>query len=118
MTAFLSTTLVFPISPGSPTAGPRRECFDVTITDDSLVENTESFSLLLQEDTFSSNTGAKISPNLTEIFILDEDGKLAMCPYFSCYVQHSLNTCYLEQHKLVSFIVEEIVRILCSSSSS
>ena len=98
--AFLSISLVFPSSPGSPTAGPRRECFDVTITDDDTLENTESFSLLLQEDTFTSQTGAIISPNLTEIFILDADGILAICPYFSCYFQHSLNTSHLEQHEL------------------
>ena len=72
--AFLSTILVIPSSPGSPTAGPRRECFDVAITDDDLLEDTKSFSLLLQEDTFASQTGAIISPNLTEIFILDDDG--------------------------------------------
>ena len=81
--AFLSSILVFPSSPGSPTAGPRRECFDVTITDDDTLENTESFSLLLQEDVFRPQTGAIISPNRTEIFILDEDGILAMCPYFN-----------------------------------
>ena len=72
--AFLSIVLVFPSSKGSPTAGPRRECFDVTITDDNLPEKTESFSLLLQEDTFASQTGAIINPNKTNIFILDNDG--------------------------------------------
>ena len=72
MTAFL---LVFPSSPGSPTAGPRRECFDVTITDDDSIEITESFSLLLQEDRYGQ-TGAIIHPNRTDIIILDDDGIL------------------------------------------
>ena len=58
----------------SPTAGPRRECFNVTITDDNLFENTESFSLLLQEDIFGPHTGAIIHPNRTDIIILDNDG--------------------------------------------
>ena len=81
LTEFLSISLIFPSSPGSPTAGPRRECFDVAITIDNTLENTESFSLFLQEDIFTSQTGAIISPNLTEIFILDEDGILKY--YFS-----------------------------------
>ena len=74
--AFLSITVVFPSSPRSPTAGPRRECFDVAITDDDILENTESFSLLLQEDKFGQQTGATINPNQTEIFILDDDGNV------------------------------------------
>ena len=76
LTEFLSISLVFPNSPGSPTAGPRRECFNVAITDDDLLEDIESFSLLLQEDMFISQTGATINPNLTEVFILDEDGNI------------------------------------------
>ena len=85
--AFLSIPLVIPSSPGSPTAGPRRECFNVTITDDNLFENTESFSLLLQEDIFGQQTGATINPNRTDIFILDdEDGIFSNVPIFSCYV--------------------------------
>ena len=78
LTAFLSTPLEFLSSPGSPTAGPRRKCFNVTITGNDLVENTESFSLLLQEDIFGQQTGATINPNRTEIFILDEDGILTI----------------------------------------
>ena len=70
LTAFLSILLVFPSSPGS---GPRRECFDVSIANDNLVENTESFSLLLQEDIFSQQTGATINPNQASVFILDDD---------------------------------------------
>ena len=76
LTAFLSIILVFPSSPGSPTAGPRRECFDVTITDDDSIENTESFSLLLLEDFFSSQTGVIIHLDRTDIIILDDDGIL------------------------------------------
>ena len=48
-------------------------CFDVTITNDDLVENTESFSLLLQEERFGSQTGAIINPNQAAIFILDDN---------------------------------------------
>ena len=97
MTAFLSTPLVFPSSPGSPTAGPRRGCFDVTITSDDLLENTESFSLLLQEDIFSQQTGATINPNRIEIFILDREGNFCNVPILfqllcSAFVEHLLRT--------------------------
>ena len=71
---FLSISLVIPSSPGSPTAGPHRKCFDVTITNDDLVENTESFSLLLQEDRYGPQTGVTINPNQTDIFILEDNG--------------------------------------------
>ena len=103
--AFLSISLVVPSSKGSFTdPQPRRVCFDVTITDDDTLENTESFSLLLQEDVFTSQTGAIINRNRTEIFILDEDGILI---YFSnvsiLQLLCSLNTCYLEQHELVCY---------------
>ena len=70
----LSIYLEIPRSVGSSTAGPRRVCFHSTIINDDLFENTESFSLLLQEDTFSSQTGVTIIPNRTNIFILDDDG--------------------------------------------
>ena len=73
LVAFLSISLVFPRSPGSPTAGPRRECFDVTITDDNTPENTESFSLLLREDIFGPQTGAIIEPNRLDVFIVDDN---------------------------------------------
>ena len=90
LTEHLSISLVFPSSPGSPTAGPRRECFNVAITDDDLLENTESFSLLLQEDIFGQQTGATINPNLTEVFILDEDGA---SKYFSNVLIFQLLLC-------------------------
>ena len=71
--AFLSVPLVFSSSPGSPTAGPRKKCFTVSITNDNMDESTESFSLLLQEDIFTPQTGATINPNQASVFILDDD---------------------------------------------
>ena len=94
MRELLSISLLFPSSPGSPTAGPRRECFDVTITDDNLFENTESFSLLLQEDIFAQQTGATINPNQTEILILDDDG---IFKYFSNVPIFQLCSAFLEK---------------------
>ena len=85
LTPFLSISLEIPSSPGSPTAGPRRECFDVTITNDDTLENTESFSLLLQEDVFGPQTGVVINPNRTDIFILDHNGILKSSPYYFTY---------------------------------
>ena len=58
-----SISLVLPSSPESPTTGPHRECFDVTITDNNF-ENTESF-FSIQEDTSASQIGAIITHNQT-----------------------------------------------------
>ena len=81
---FLSISKQFPSSQGSPTAGPRRECFTVSITDDNITENTETFFLFMQEDTFLSHTGAIIDSDQTEVTIWDDDGIFLMyIPLFS-----------------------------------
>jgi len=61
--------------PGLPGETSRRECFDVFITNDMLYENVESFTLILFLDTFVMQSGVIVQPNVTEIFIIDEDGK-------------------------------------------
>ena len=53
----------------------RRECFFVLITDDDFYESTESFTVLLELDLFIYQTGVRVDPPVTEIFILDNDGK-------------------------------------------
>ena len=53
----------------------RRECFFVSITDDDLYENTESFTILLALDSFFLQSGVRVDPPVTEIFIIDNDGK-------------------------------------------
>ena len=53
----------------------RRDCFDVSITDDNLYENTESFNVVLELDTFTPQSGVRVDPSITEIFIIDNDGK-------------------------------------------
>ena len=50
---------------------PRRQCFDVDITDDDISEDTESFRVLLAIDPFKIQEVFKVSPAMTEIFILD-----------------------------------------------
>ena len=53
---------------------PRRQCFNVIITDDDISEDTESFRVLLALDPFEMLEGIEISPAVTKIFILDSDG--------------------------------------------
>ncbi len=60
--------------PSTTSTSPRRECFGITIRDDDIDEDTESFTvnLALAEGT----SGVIVYPNITEIFILDDDGNL------------------------------------------
>lgn len=52
----------------------RRECFDISITNDLLPEDSESFTVILELDnTFVLQTGITVQPNTTEIFIVDSD---------------------------------------------
>ena len=53
----------------------RSICFDVFIVDDLLYEDVESFNISLELDTFIAQSGIRVDPSLTEIFILDNDGK-------------------------------------------
>ena len=53
----------------------RNICFDVFIIDDLLYEDVESFNISLELDTFVPQSGIRVNPSLTEIFILDNDGK-------------------------------------------
>ncbi len=58
--------------PSTTSTNLRRECFGITIRDDDIDEDTEFFTvnLALAEGT----SGVIIYPNITEIFILDDDG--------------------------------------------
>ena len=54
----------------------RRECFNVTITNDILVEGSEEFSLLLFEDPFTQPPPSTLFyASSATITILDQDGK-------------------------------------------
>ena len=62
-----------PASPESPME--RKSCFNVQITDDTLYEATESFTLSAQ--LFDPDqTGIVVQPNITEVKILDDDGEI------------------------------------------
>ena len=50
-----------------------RQCFNVTITDDSVLEDTERFNLNLS--LASGTVPVEIIPDSSEVEILDEDGK-------------------------------------------
>jgi hypothetical protein len=53
---------------------PRQNCFNVRITDDDIGENMESFTVILELDTFVMQSGIIVSPNITTIVIEDNDG--------------------------------------------
>ena len=64
----------------SPPNTLRRQCYDLSISDDGLAEGIESFTVVLRLDnSFGLQTGVIVQPNSTEIFILDgdEDEELA-----------------------------------------
>ena len=65
----------------------RRDCFNVSITDDNFHENTESFDILLELDTFTPQSGVIVDPSITEIFIIDNDGK-SLCYKHSKFSLH------------------------------
>ena len=66
---------IFSFSSGLPGETPRRQCFNIRITDDELYENVESFTLILFLDTFDGiQSGILVEPNVTEIFVLSDDG--------------------------------------------
>lgn len=57
-------------------AGGRRECFSLIIADDELYEeDLESFTVLLRLESFVMQSGILIQPNVSEIFIEDDDGE-------------------------------------------
>ena len=53
----------------------RRDCFNVFITDDIFYESTESFTVVLEMDALTEQSGIGVDPPITEIFIIDNDGK-------------------------------------------
>ena len=53
----------------------RTDCFNVTITNDTIYEIDESFTLVLRQDPFSSpSSSILIQPDNTTVTILDESG--------------------------------------------
>ena len=58
---FIGINEAFTISPGE------RRCFDITIVDDSVVEYTEGFSVML------SNAVAKTTSGVINVYIVDND---------------------------------------------
>ena len=54
----------------------RTFCLIVPITDDDLPEDVESFTVILRPE--AQQSGVIVRPNVTEIFIQDNDGMLAI----------------------------------------
>ena len=53
----------------------RRQSFPVTINDDELLESIEDFNLELRFDPFVTQpTGVKLNPNVSTVYIEDDDG--------------------------------------------
>ena len=53
----------------------RRQCFNVTIRDDSVPENDETFTVTIEHDTDAPSPSITVEPNLVTITIVDRDGK-------------------------------------------
>lgn len=74
----------------------RRDCFLVRITDDDLVEGEEQFSLRILPDPFSPPPiNTVLSPNMSIISIIDQDGK----PFnvsMLCRLKHDSQFAYAE----------------------
>ena len=64
-----------PLVPFTSDPSTHRQCFNVTIIDDEVLEDTESFtlSLTLAE---GSTVPVVVSPNVSEVEIIDQDSKL------------------------------------------
>ena len=54
-----------------------RQCFNVNITDDLILEDTESFSLTLT--LADGNVPVMVIPDSSEVEIQDKDGKPSIC---------------------------------------
>ncbi len=66
----------FPLTQFAAQTLPRRECFDVVITDDSTLENEEEFYIdLFLDGLFGSQERTRITLNSTTIRIIDDSGK-------------------------------------------
>ena len=58
-------------------AGETRADFNVTIIDDNVIENTESFQLLLSIPNNLTSKGVQVGPNAeATVTIMDNDGEL------------------------------------------
>ena len=55
-----------------------RQCFNVTIIDDRILEDNETFSLRLSQ-AGNSSVPVIIHPNVSTIKIVDDDCKLKIC---------------------------------------
>ena len=53
-----------------------RQCFNVTITDDLVLEDTERFSLTLT--LAEGNVPVVVDPDISEVEIIDDDGLLSV----------------------------------------
>ena len=51
----------------------RRQSFNVTIVNDSTIENTENFTLELRLDPFDTTSNVLLTPNVSMVSIIDDD---------------------------------------------
>ena len=71
-----SSVIIFPESPAN-FPSQRRMCFDIGILDDTFLEDEELFNLFMVSQLA---TGVLISPNVTRIRIVDDDGTYTLHP--------------------------------------
>ena len=64
------------------TGNTSRLSFQVTIIDDEMFESLEEFKLELRFDSFYPQpSGVKLQPNLSAVYILDNDSTISHCMY-------------------------------------
>ena len=61
----------------------RRRCFNVTVINDDVSEQIESFYVYLElgSEPFESTSSVDLMPDIATINILDDDGKHDVCEY-------------------------------------
>ena len=64
----------------------RRQCIEVSITDDTEKEETESFTLRLVQPSRSELTSVRISPQDITVRILDDDCEFHSRPVVLCCI--------------------------------
>ena len=72
----ISSVVIFPESPAN-FPSQRRMCFDIGILDNTFLEDEESFTLFMVSQL---PTGVLISPDVTRIRIVDDDGTYTLHP--------------------------------------
>ena len=122
-----------PLVPFTSDPSTHRQCFNVTITDDEALEETERFSLLL-DLSGEPSVPVVVAPNISVVDVLDDDGLhiqylhlLATLPrvFFLCaYLQRFLLDLreflhlFMKAMTLLSSVLSSLLRLTCFQLTS